>query len=89
MTHTKGPWITYTDGNKRFIAPEHGKTNHAEVWGYEAEGDAVLMATAPELLEALEAILDYEDDLPVEGSFGDEVYQKAKKALAKAKGEIK
>ena len=41
---------------------------------------------ASELLTALEAVLDYEDDRPSEGTFGAEVYAKAAKAITQAKG---
>lgn len=52
---------------------------------YDAK-DVSLVAAAPEMLEALEAIIAYEDDQPARGTFGSEVYAKARFAIAKATG---
>ena len=41
-------------------------------------------AASPMLLEALRAILAYEDDLPCPDTYGAEVYAKARAAIAKA-----
>ena len=43
-----------------------------------------LIAASPMLLEALRAILAYEDDLPCPDTYGAEVYAKARAAIAKA-----
>ena len=48
--------------------------------------NAPLLAAAPELLAALEAVLTYEDDRPAPGTFGAEIYRNAQAALAKARG---
>lgn len=70
MTHTKGPWMhANTAGNHQFaIYPEATGKDIALVYNrcQESEANARLIASAPELLEALqEVIRNYENRLPI------------------------
>lgn len=86
MAHTPGPWkyIAYDDDvvtdDERFSIVGH----HASV----LEDDARLIAAAPELLEALEEMVDLFDGL-VSGEYQPDSFttQPARAAIAKAKGE--
>ena len=54
------------------------------------EGDACLIAAAPDMLEALEALLPLAEDFYYDVNHGDEYVEqfvKARAAIAKAKGE--
>ena len=85
--HTPGPWDYKevalwtpdrpTDGIPHFVCAEHGGAE----WLSRAKANARLIAAAPELLEALEAVV-------LMGSGDDSrVWEMADKAIAKAKGE--
>ena len=86
VKHTPGPWKAYPHdccpGNWHWVAglPGLGKT---EV--HLAEANAHLIAAAPDLLAALETWVDVlcinGDDCPLE------YHQKARAAIAKARGE--
>ena len=54
-----------------------------EDWG----GDARLIAAAPELLAALKDLVHYDEGSSEEDSYGYEVLQRCKSAIAKAEGE--
>jgi hypothetical protein len=88
MNHTPGPWTTRE-------SPEHwGRidviihsedTDVATAWrgGTEANrANANLIAAAPDLLEALEEVLGWETLCPIE------VYERARAAIRKARGEV-
>ena len=96
MSHTKGPWFYKKEhdeggdyiiyGSDEFVALSIGGTQREE-------GNANLIAAAPELLVSLEQVLwkiensDYWwMDLPDRGGFDAE---KIRAAIAKAKGELK
>ena len=93
MTHTPGPW-TYEigrgcktiSGRYHEIADTVGLDNEL---GGQDEANARLIAAAPELLEALKAILDI--DNPPWGHPGhidfNEGIEKAREAIAKAEGD--
>jgi hypothetical protein len=60
-----------------------GDPNRSGTTG-EDYANARLIAASPMLLEALRAILAYEEDLPGPDTYGAEVYAKARAAIAKA-----
>lgn len=90
MSHTPGPWQVNPD------IPHLVGNGTAEVanlyWGelisgMEMRANARLIAAAPELLEALKAVIEWDDDCPFmlgEG-FG-ELRERIETAIAKAEG---
>jgi len=85
--HTPGPWIVETYHNGLFkIIKELDKTKSlsGQVWT-RLEADAQLISAAPEMLEALEVMVSVYSEI----SQLKETYamQKAKDAIAKARGE--
>jgi len=81
--HTEGPWAACEDGwiegaNGETVCEYAGCGSHAAEWN---EADLNLVLAAPDLLEALEACMDY-------GSItgADWVAEKARAAITKAKG---
>ena len=108
--HTKGPWVLTQDNNcKPGFYIKHADNMKNRVPGYFAEiraytsnqetikANARLIAAAPELLDALEGIMNIvSESLGVAGYYPDEDYadwdefpelQAAEAAIAKAKGE--
>lgn len=99
MKHTPGPWIARTDTYPIMV---ESKTETHPVWNEigEKEGDAQafvcntgsntanarLIAAAPELLEALQAMLDAEPGYEYGGLSAEELaaHEKAQAAIAKA-----
>lgn len=82
MSHTPGPWATDDDGY--IIAPGRGLIGYpARVPDSDERGpNARLMGAAPELLAALEALLDAIEDQRV--THGD--CNQGRAAIAKARG---
>lgn len=99
--HTPGPWFTdekhYSDKH-RYVMSEHAPflgTVAVVALGFaEAEANARLIATAPDLLEALTKLVE---DLEMRSNWkrgsengvvdcGNSVYLKARSAIAKARG---
>ena len=85
--HTPGPW--HLSASKACIwHQDHGRIctppNHAQVWNWEP--NARLIAAAPELLAALEALLDM-DVAYQRGPRVQDAVAVARTAIAKAKGE--
>lgn len=91
---TPGPWVN----NQGLIESEleHGWVNDgwriAECFGPQAEINAHLIAAAPELYEACEAVIRYQKLAESDANTGllmsyAEAYIKAEAALAKARGE--
>lgn len=89
MSYTPGPWKWDDDGNLRgksrnaifFTLPRTGDriadlVNHS--------GDAALISAAPDLLEALEAVVA---DADLRGRMLGDTYHAVTEALSKAKGE--
>lgn len=87
-SHTLGPWKTST-ANGRFVMAGAMKvataTNTAQP--PHAWANAKLIAAAPDLLEALQAVVKYNDNPNLEPGFSDELEIVCKSAIAKATGE--
>lgn len=90
MKHTKGPWTTKTSSQDDFtidIINEDGKLSVAAVYhNYtdEAEANATLISAAPEMLEALELVLN---DNRLMNAMSREQARAILDAVKKAKGE--
>jgi len=95
-THTPGPWQNTFDGSFVY-APRKKGTDHGQLIAQVTAGEGMntvenarLIAAAPELLEALEAIMSSHVDpdgliyLPATGSI---LSTRARAAIAKARGE--
>lgn len=86
MKHTKGPWATLSgERNKTYIVNHTDQLSRVHIAqmlnAEDSKANAQLIASAPDLLEALEQLLmliDLEDL---------EVVEIINKAIAKAKGE--
>ena len=101
--HTPGPWKAFPDNGNLVRNVAGGGGTVAHVQGHPAkyqtvkdyheivEANARLIAAAPELLEALEELID--QCIHAEGSmdynYGKFELERAEKAIAKAKGETK
>ena len=84
--HTPGPWeIEYDDLTEEWIVL--WETGSAEVGGLHAADQARLIATAPELLEALNDLLIASSPMAKEPQSISKAVKKALSAIAKAKGE--
>lgn len=79
--HTPGPWVTGAIAWGQYAVDG---ANGEEVTSWIDEADALLIAAAPELLEAL---VDSLCALEVCGRDFDHVMGKARAAIAKARGE--
>lgn len=95
--HTPGPWkYQHATGDItsdhppypfRLVARTYLREHpHSLMMGGEDEANARLIASAPELLAALKALVDECTDRWGEDSLPSEVYE-AREAIAKAKGE--
>ena len=90
--HTPGPWDVEPKGSRHFVDGADGLTvaylDRAGVRERsEIEANARLIAAAPELLEALEAVLpDLEHYVATHGPGPDKRLAAARAAIAKAKG---
>ncbi|MCK4121358.1 hypothetical protein HFK83_03100 [Ralstonia pseudosolanacearum] len=87
--HTPGPFFVTPKFEVGPISKEDDQTNGmvvpiADVYGENCEHDARLFSAAPELLEALQAICDEQDERQGYASY--ETYDKARAAIAKATG---
>ena len=90
MTHTKGPWSVRMPTeflNQAAIEPCIGCVYGA---GEELQANANLIASAPELLEALnQTVQCLEDVATLKGGWAwEEVVTEARAAISKAKGEV-
>lgn len=95
MSHTKGPWncIRASAGGREIITSDVSPVDvcvlsRSNKSPEEINANALLIAAAPELLEALEELYHLIDD----AHDGDRVFtlelaQKAKAAIAKARGQ--
>lgn len=80
--HTKGPWCVMQYGYEKYsVNGEHG----VEICGAWRRQDAQLIAAAPDLLEALESLIEKSECY----GLGEECaeYNAAKAAIARARGE--
>jgi hypothetical protein len=98
MTHSKGPW-NLANTNTDIIAPHPGATLHiAKLWDVtrfngDTEANGHLIAAAPEMLEALEAII-YAKNAEAQYGLSDSqvghmfatAFNQARAAIAKARG---
>ena len=88
MNHTPGPWEINPEDPTEILARLKPKNPYqsiiAETSGYKAdrEGNAALIAAAPELLEALENLTMVDDELLYPAAI-----EQAKGAIKKARGE--
>ena len=86
--HTPGPWIVWPDNNNRLQVGQSTNYTVAEIMQtpiHGQEANARLIAAAPDLLEALQAIAngtEFWDSYPLEHSYG-----KARAAIVKAIGD--
>lgn len=100
VEHTKGPWYALWSDASGNLTSIHGGAHHYAIatansfWRgpgpieEEAEANARLIAAAPDLLTALEAILLYEGENVSHGFDDvDAPYYTARTAIAKARGE--
>lgn len=97
--HTPGPWAVYDGKDVDFPGIEaqngtvviFGATRQGDDGGVRGlPGNANLIAAAPELLEALQAIIQRENDFNRWGQgtlIGDSVADNARRAIAKATGQ--
>ena len=91
--HTLGPWYSQYDDNGFYkIGSEAAGLNIAFTFGESDtdEANACLIAAAPDLLEALYAMLSYTADLNANQGFDEydhAAVKNARAAIAKAKGE--
>lgn len=93
MSFTPGPWFTTgtmtkyvearIDGGLIQEIAAVGPTAADNGYGAQQEANGRLIAAAPELLEALEAMIRHSDKLGRQG----DVYRAAKRAITKARGE--
>jgi len=84
-SYTPGPWVICKDGPNQ-ICPAGGGLPVARVdltWGAIAAANARLIAAAPELADALGAMLEQL------GERGGPVIRQARAALAKTRGEVR
>jgi hypothetical protein len=88
--HTSGPWEvireSLTSSAKKIIGPNAEHICEGLSWGENEDADAALIAAAPDLLEALESVIDswQYGETPSDAAA---TYDHARSAIAKAKGE--
>src|SRR5574343_459383 len=94
--HTPGPWKRYHNvSHEPSVMPENTSNNGSfticQLFGPDAVANQNLIAAAPELLAALEAVFDTAhvdvDDLGATLHALSEIRAQARAAIAKAKGE--
>ena len=85
MTHTKGPWKVTQNDRGRSIVAENGVV--VSLFQSSLIGDMQLMAAAPDLLEAVEEIIELMDAVN-DGQYAIDSFttQPAKEAIQKARG---
>jgi len=91
MTHTPGPWTISAGGHYVRYQGIHGPNIcDTDVFGGppdEERSNALLIAAAPDLLEALEQVLENEPLTALTSQRRREIVNKAEAAIRKAKGE--
>lgn len=81
-SYTPGPWEVHQGYDYLCILRPDDTTDYAIHVPDGDVADARLIAAAPELFERLEELLEYSEHLK-----GSEVYARAERAIAKAKGD--
>lgn len=103
MTYSKGPWIydaesgeIHTKDRAGFWGPDHEPVVVATVEQLDGVNNGPLLATAPELLEACVAMIEWDErekdhavDFHARMALCDAAFQKARAVIAKATGERK
>jgi len=93
-THTQGPWVIYDEraahGSRLiYSSSEYGV---GEVWDINNNGEnkanAHLIAAAPELLKALEALLRDAETMAAISGLNIRTIEPARAVIAKAKGTV-
>jgi hypothetical protein len=94
--HTPTPWHRNIPPASKYNTIFSGRNTHVlhlsssglDNKEIEANADFIVRAVNAhdDLVAALEAVIDYEDVMLPAGSYGEEVHNKARAALAKAKG---
>lgn len=91
IKHTPAPWVTEQPERKGYVwvsSSDGSRANLATVW--RADGNAManarLMAAAPDLLEALQSLVDMDVSYQ-RGPMVEEAVNKARAAIEKATGE--
>ena len=83
--HTPGPWVQFADQGKCYaLMPAMRIGDICTFKQPPNDADAMLMAAAPDMLEALLGFVSMFNTVP--GSIGDEIKEDAIKAIAKAIG---
>ena len=82
MKHTEGPWKIDTE-DARVISTLDG--DMVAVCEYISEGDGDLISAAPEILEALESMVDM---VEMNGFLLDYAMEIAREAIKKARGNL-
>lgn len=85
IEHTPGPWVQFADQGKCVALMPAGRDG--DVCTFEqapSDTDAMLMAAAPDMLQALLEFVSMFGTVP--GSIGDDVKEHAFKAITKAVG---
>jgi hypothetical protein len=85
-THTPGPWLTLNRGYKSCVTDNDMNWN-AEIVGPGHAVNACLIAAAPDLLAALEGMVEMATHHMMEPKERREILRNARAAIAKAKGE--
>lgn len=88
MSHTPGPWYNVDDSFIHARFPHQNGEHVATVWAHgtaETAANARLIAAAPDLLEALEYVVEQFAYAPL-GIGGIKVVEKARLAIAKSEG---
>lgn len=87
MSHTPAPWVIVESDDDYLIVNEKSEACSAEAYGIE---NARLIAAAPDLLEALKALLNAHERSERGHAYGVEIRfaitEQARAAIAKAEG---
>lgn len=84
--HTQGPWYTQGYGDYICVAPGRPSPNICKMQNSDQIANALLIATAPELLKVLETVLKFSDCRESQNNVMKEYYDEARAVLNKAKG---
>lgn len=79
MKHTKGPWLSFSDGSKAWVKSDNRLVATMSCDTDRCDADAMLIASAPAMLEELETIERLTTDTMILAG--------VRLAIKKAKGE--